>query len=242
MINKARHRQKVAGLLRKIKTMRSKDCLLSLSGVTLGIMLASADYHVNWLTAVFMLIAAASLHFCAVFAKGESQNTLWARVFLGLTVLSGLAMLYFSFNTLLLMEPLILMVLGYTVIRIARHSTFESNAKGMVYTFLIFGLAAVCGAYYICSHSFASWPLLFPAASIGLLTLAAKADDDRKTLRTAMTVAGWAAMIAYSCLRMYDPWHYLFVLSLPLFFIKRPHIATFVFSILAGGGFLAYLF
>lgn len=221
--------------------MRSKDCLLSLSGVTLGIMLASADYHVNWLTAVFMLIAAASLHFCAVFSKGESQNTLWARVFLGLTVLSGLAMLYFSFNTLLLMEPLILMVLGYTVIRIARHSTFESNAKGMVYTFLIFGLAAVCGAYYICSHSFASWPLLFPAASIGLLTLAAKADDDRKIFRIAMIVAGWAAMIAYSCLRMYDPWHYLFVLSLPLFFLKCPQMATFVFAILAGGGFIVYL-
>ena len=222
--------------------MKSKDCLLSLSGAALGMLLASADYHVSWLTAVFMLVYVASLHFCAVFSKGESQNPLWARVFLGLTVLSGLAMLYFSFNTLLLMEPLILMVLGYTLIRIARHSTFESTGKGMIYTFLLFGIAAVCGSYYICSHSFGSWPLLFPAASAGFLTLAAKADSERKTFRIAMTVAGWAAMIAYSCLRMYDPWHYLFILSLPLFFIRRPQIATFLFVLLAGGGFLAYLF
>ena len=82
----------------------------------------------------------------------------------------------------------------------------------------------------------------FAAMSMGFMALAVKADDDKAIFRNVMILAGWGAMIAYSCLRMFDPWHFLFVLSLPLFFMKRYlPAAVFVFALLAGAGFLMYL-
>ena len=56
-----------------------------------------------------------------------------------------------------------------------------------------------------------------------------------------MNILGWACMIAYACLRMYDPWHFLFVLSMPLFFLKKPVWAAFAFAVLTGAGFLVFL-
>ena len=65
-------------------------------------------------------------------------------------------------------------------------------------------------------------------------------------------------MVAYCLLRIFDPWHYLFVLTLPLFILhlrgvwKRSGrdldpmlpllvLSTFLFCLLAGAGFLVYL-
>jgi 1,4-dihydroxy-2-naphthoate octaprenyltransferase len=141
-----------------------------------------------------------------------------------------------------MMETLLLLVFGYMIIRAVRHTDFVSRGKGAAYVFVLFGLVAVYGSYYICSHAFGSWPLLFPALSMGFMAVAAKADDDKALFRNLMVLAGWTAMIVFSCLRMYDPWHFLFVLSLPLFFMKRRIVAAvFVFAILSGGGFLMYL-
>lgn len=215
----------------------------SISGVQLGIMLAAADYHVDWKAALLLAAATVFLHFYAVTSKTVTgQGKIRPGLFLALTVLSGLAMLHFSFGTLFMMEPLILMVLGYMIIRAVRHTSFVSRGKGILYVFVLFGLLAVYGSYYVCSHSFGSWPLLFPALSIGLLSVADRTDDSQKTLRLVMNVAGFAAMIAYSCLRMFDPWHFLFVLSLPLFFIRKTSgWSVFVFALLSGMGFLVYL-
>ena len=118
---------------------------------------------------------------------------------------------------------------------------FVSRGKGIPYVFVLFGLVAVFGSYYLCSHSFGSWPLLFPALSMGFMSVAAKSEDDRKSFSMIMTAAGWASMVVYVCLRMFDPWHFLFVLSLPLFFMKRRSWAVFAFAFLAGAGFLAFL-
>lgn len=215
----------------------------SISGVLLGIMLAAADYHVDWKAALLLAAATVFLHFYAVTSKTVTgQGKIRPGVFLALTVLSGLAMLHFSFGTLFMMEPLILIVLGYMIIRAVRHTSFVSRGKGILYVFILFGLLAVYGSYYVCSHSFGSWPLLFPALSIGLLSVAERTDDSQKTLRIVMNVAGFAAMIAYSCLRMFDPWHFLFVLSLPLFFIRKTTgWAVSAFALLSGLGFLVYL-
>lgn len=215
----------------------------SISGVLLGIMLAAADYHVDWKAALLLVAATVFLHFYAVTSKTVTgQVKMRPGVFLALTLLSGLAMLHFSFGTLFMMEPLILIVLGYMIIRAVRHTSFVSRGKGILYVFLLFGLLAVYGSYYVCSHSFGSWPLLFPALSIGLLSVAERTDDSQKTLRIVMNVAGFAAMIAYSCLRMFDPWHFLFVLSLPLFFIRKTTgWAASAFALLSGLGFLVYL-
>ena len=217
-----------------------KSLPVSLSGALLGIALATADYRVDWKTALFLVLAVMFLHFYSVCSKSGSDK-IWTRVFLILTIVCGLAMLYFSFGTLLLMEPLILMVFGYMIIRAVRHTAFVSRGKGILYVFVLFGLLAVYGSYYVCSHSFGSLPLLFPALSMGFMSVATKADDDKFAFRLVMNILGWACMITYACLRMYDPWHFLFVLSLPVFFLKRPEWSAFAFAVLTGAGFLAFL-
>lgn len=217
-----------------------KKLSLTLAGVILGVMLAAADYHVDWKVAVLLVLTVIFLHFYSFYSKTEPDK-IWSRVFLVLTIAGGLAMLHFSFGTLLMMEPLILIVFGYMIIRAVRHTSFVSRGKGILYVFLLFGLLAVYGSYYVCSHSFGSWPLLFPALSMGFMSVAVKADDDRFTFRLVMNILGWACMTAYACLRMYDPWHFLFVLSLPVFFLKKPEWAAFAFAVLTGFGFLAFL-
>lgn len=218
-----------------------KSLPLSLSGVALGVALAAADYHVDWKTASLLVLAVVFLHFYSIFSKSGQSKPL-TYICLALTIATGLAMLHFSFGTLFLMEPLVLTVFGYMIIRAVRHTEFVSRGKGILYIFLLFGLLAVYGSYYVCSHSFGSWPLFFPAVSVGFLSVAAKTDDTRKTFRIIMTATGWIAMTAYACLRMFDPWHFLFILSLPLFFIRKAQDwCVFVFSFLTGLGFLVYL-
>ena len=226
----------------KVMNVKISPLLVSLSGVMLGISLAAADYHVDWKVALFLTFAVISLHFYSVFSKSMDEAAKTRSVIaLVLTIAGGLAMLYFSFGTILLMEPLILLVLGYMIIRAVRHTTFISRGKGILYVFLLFGLLAVYGSYYVCSHSFGSWPLIFPALSIGFMCVAAKAEDDKSALRLLMNILGWASMITYAFVRMFDPWHFLFILSLPVFFLKRQDWATFTFSVLTGVGFMAFL-
>ena len=213
---------------------------VTLSGALLGIALSAADYRVDWKVAVLLVLTVVFLHFYSYFSKAE-QEKLYSRVFLALTIASGLAMLYFSFGTLLLMESLLLMVFGYMIIRAVRHTDFVSRGKGIVYVFILFGLVAVYGSYYLCSHSFGSWPLLFPALSIGSLCVASRTDEEQARFRLLMNIAGWVFMIIYACLRMFDPWHFLFVASLPLFLLKKRDWATFAFAVLTGAGFMAFL-
>lgn len=221
-----------------------KTLPLSLSGVLAGIMLAAADYHVDWLTALLMIVMTVFLHCFSLTVKSEDEKEKnLSNVFLILMIASGVGMIYSSFGTVLfMMETLLILVFGYMIIRAVRHTDFVSRGKGIAYVFVLFGLVSVYGSYYMCSHSFGSWPLLFPALSMGFMAVAAKADDDKVLFRNLMLFAGWASMIVFSCLRMYDPWHFLFVLSLPLFFMKRRLVAAiFAFAILSGSGFLMYL-
>lgn len=215
---------------------------LSVSGVLLGVALAAADYHVDWKAALFILLATICLHLYSGFSKGDPEKgKIWTPVSLALTVVCGLAMLHFSFGTIFLMEPLVLIAFGYMIIRAVKHTTFISRGKGILYIFMLFGLVAVYGSYFVTSHTFGTWLLIFPAVAVGLLSIAAKADSDKRIFRIALTAAGFACMTAYACLRMFDPWHFLYLLSIPVFFTKRLDWATFTFAILAGGGFLAYL-
>ena len=215
---------------------------LSVSGVLLGVALAAADYHVDWKAALFIVLATVCLHFYSAFSKGDPEKgKVWTPVFLALTIVCGLAMLHFSFGTIFLMEPLVLMAFGYMIIRAVKHTTFISRGKGILYIFMLFGIVAVYGSYFITSHTFGSWPLIVPAVATGLLSIAAKADSEKRIFRIALTAAGFACMTAYACLRMFDPWHFLYILSIPVFFTKRLDWATFTFAIFAGGGFLAYL-
>ena len=77
--------------------------------------------------------------------------------------------------------------------------------------------------------------------------------------QTILIVAGWALMAAYCLLRIRCIWHWLFLLSLPFFIVHLRGVwsrtgkdldpmlpvlvmGTFLFALLAGLGFVAYLF
>ncbi len=292
--------------------MRLRTIPLSLAGVSLGAMLAAADYHVDWRVVTFLLLTAAFLQILSnvcnelgdfqhgtLSAQGreasqslmsgdltESDMKMMIKVIVVLTCLSGMTMLFFSFGTLFCMESLLLMVLGYFALKAASHYTMGRNPYGYrglgdLYVFLFFGLASVFGAYCICTHVFATWLIFLPSAAIGCFSIAVlnvnnirDMESDRltrttvalklgergaKIYQTVLILAGWGAMTAYSSLRMFDPWHYLFAVTLPLYiwhlagvwknsgraldkYLPLLVLSTFAFALLAGLGFLVYLF
>jgi len=213
----------------------------------------------------------------------EFKVMIW--VYSALCCISGLFMIYFSFGTLLSLESVLLMLLGIAAISAAMRYTLGKNPYGYrglgdLYVFLFFGLVSVMGAYFVAAHTL-HWIIILPAACIGAFSVAVlnvnnirdmKTDaatrvtvplkigeKNAKIYQTVLISAGWAAMLLYVSLRIFDPWHYLFVLSLPLFVIHLCGVwkktgkaldpmlpllvmSSFLFSVLAGLGFLAYLF
>lgn len=198
----------------------------------------------------------------------------------------GLLMIYFSFGKIFAAGPLTFVVLGAAAIWAAMHYTLGKDPYGYrglgdLFVFLFFGVATVCGGYFLCAHEFASWIILLPAAAIGCfsvgvlnvnnirdmksdaatrVTVAIKLGGRRARIyQTALIALGWAAMLAYCSLRFFSIWHYLFVLTLPLFILHLRGVWTregraldpmlpllvmssSLFSLLAGLGFVAFLF
>ncbi len=294
-----------------VSALRLRTIPLSLAGVSLGAMLAAADYHVGFMVVVFLLLTAACLQMLSnvsnelgdfqhgtVSAHGreasqslvtgeltESDMKMLIKVLVVITCLSGMTMLFFSFGTLFCMESLLMMVLGYFAVNAAMKYTMGRNPYGYrglgdVFVFIFFGVVAVFGAYCLCSHVFATWLILLPSVSIGAFSIAVlnvnnirDMESDRltrttvalklgekgaKIYQTLLVVIGWAAMLAYACLRMFDLWHFLFVLTLPLYvwhlvgvwknsgraldkYLPVLVLSTFAFALLGGLGFLMYL-
>lgn len=243
-----------------------KTLPLSLSGVTLGIMLAAADYHVDWKVALFLLLAVSLFHFLSNVKNAQEHSPesykVFSKILLALAILCGLMTIYFTFGTIFILESFILMIFGYFAVSSGlRHNIGaepdSTRRMSGLYAFAFLGLMSFGGAYYICSHTFGSWILLLPAACIGLFSTTTT-DLGRKPMwRIALISAGWLAMTAYSCMRMFDFWHFLFVLTLPLFAyylyvsaksteqdsdMRFISLTVLAFVLTAGFGFLVYLF
>ena len=207
-------------------------------------------------------------------------------VIVALCCIFGLLMIRFSFGTLIDTGPLTFVLLGAAAIWAAMHYTLGRDPYGYrglgdLFVFLFFGVATVCGGYFLCSHEFPSWIILLPAAAIGCFsvgvlnvnnirdmqtdaatrtTVAIKLGGRRARIyQTVLIVLGWAAMRAYCSMRFFSIWHYLFVLTLPLFVLHLMGVWTrdgraldpmlpllvmssFLFSLLAGLGFVMFLF
>ena len=205
-------------------------------------------------------------------------------VFVGLCILFGTAMTLRSFGTLWDLTPILVLLMGAAAIMGAMKYTLGRNPYGYrglgdVYVFLFFGLVAVMGAYFVASHTL-FWRLFLPGAAIGCfsvgvlnvnnirdmetdaanrVTTAIRLGEKRaKIYQTVLIVLGWLLMLAYCQLRMFSWWHYLFVLTLPLYVLHLRGvwqrtgkaldpmlpllvIATFLFCLLAGIGFCAHL-
>ena len=174
------------------------------------------------------------------------------------SVLFAVLSVYLSFGKILLLESLLMLLFTYFIMRLACGIVGSGRSRiadGLVMCFLT-GPVAVMGTYYICSHSFGTVMLLLPALSVGAMNISLFGMYDgygKKTL-AALVVSGYVLMTAYALMRMFDPWHYLYLLSLPLsaLFLVRvwkgrgqnvlPALSVMIFAVLSGLGFMAFLF
>ena len=205
-------------------------------------------------------------------------------IFVALCIISGTAMTLLSFGTLWDITPILVLLMGAAAIMGAMKYTLGRNPYGYrglgdVYVFLFFGLVAVLGSYFVASHTL-FWRLLLPGAAVGCfsvgvlnvnnirdmktdaanrVTVAIRLGERKaKIYQTVLIVLGWLFMLVYCQLRMFSWWHYLFVITLPLFILhlrgvwKREGkqldpmlpllvMSTFLFCLLAGIGFCAHL-
>lgn len=199
-------------------------------------------------------------------------------------VVFGLLMIKSSFGAIFSLDGICMMMLGASAIMGAMKYTLGRNPYGYrglgdLFVFIFFGIVAVMGAYFVAAHTM-SWWLLFPATAIGCFSIGVlninnirDMDTDRLTrttvairlggrnariYQTVLIVLGWAAMFAFCAVRFFDPWHYLFVITLPLYVL---HIrgtwqrdgraldkmlpllvmSTFALALLTGFGFLQFL-
>ena len=203
-------------------------------------------------------------------------------VYVLLCICGGLGMIWFSFGTFFSLGALIVALLGIAAISGAMKYTLGRNPYGYrglgdLYVFIFFGIVAVLGSYFVAAHEIRTWILVLPAVSIGCLSVGVlnvnnirdiKSDAltrrtipvrigerNAKIYHTVLIIAGWAAMLVFASLRMFDWWHYIFVITLPLFVLhlvqvwhrsgkdldpQLPQlvISTFLFAILAGFGLI----
>lgn len=165
-------------------------------------------------------------------------------LFVALSIAFGLWMIKVSYGTLLCMDGVCLMLLGAAAILGAMKYTLGRNPYGYrglgdLFVFLFFGLVSVLGSYFVASHAFPHPFLLLPASAIGCFSVGVlnvnnirdmKTDAANRTTvalrlgpkgariyQTVLIVLGWVLLLTFSFLRYLDPWHFLFVITLPLY-------------------------
>ena len=208
-------------------------------------------------------------------------------LFVVLCMIFGAAMTWRAFGTLLDLTPILVLMMGAAAIAGAMkytlgHNPYGYRAKGDIYVFLFFGLVAVLGSYFVCTQGVGlHWKLLFPASGVGCFSVGVLNVNNIRDMKTdaanRVTVAiklglkrariyqtvliglGWACMIAYCLLCWPSVWHWMWVITLPLYIIHLKGIwtredraldpmlpllvmSTFALSLLFGLGFCVYLF
>lgn len=156
---------------------------------------------------------------------------------------SGLIMVWSSFGTVFALAPICLLALGAAAIWAAMHYTLGANPYGYrglgdLFVFIFFGLVAVMGAGYVCSHSLRILWFL-PAAAIGFWSIGVlnvnnirdmKTDAATRTTvalklglrrariyQTALVAAGWILLAAFNLLTATGWTQWLCFITLPLF-------------------------
>lgn len=235
----------------KIRAYDPSGLMLSLSGIVLGVLLAVAEYRVDFPAALSLILTAGLIHIYM-----QTLNKWWMTA----SVASAVLTVYLSYGTLFSLESLILLLFAYFVIRMARGMGGRGRISDGFLTCFLKGPVALVGAYFVCTHSFPYWFFLFPSLSIGFLSVAADgtADNYSKTLTNLLIYIGISLMAVYSSLRIFVPVHFLFLLTLPAFILitlrmymkkeqesgsYRPALAlsTFLLALLTGIGFIGYL-
>jgi len=155
----------------------------------------------------------------------------------------GFGMVWSAFGTLLGPLPLAFLALGAAAVWSAVHYTLGRHPYGYrglgdLFVFLFFGLATVCGGWFLSCRVW-TWRILLPAAAIGCFCVAVlnvnnirdmKTDARTRTTvairlgahrariyQTVLIVTGWVLMTVFCLLPPVEGWHFLYVLTLPGF-------------------------
>ena len=201
-----------------------------------------------------------------------------------LCALSGIVMIWVSFGTLFCAKSIFLLALGVAAIIGAMRYTLGKNPYGYrglgdLFVFIFFGLVSVLGASFVVSHTISSPLFVMPAAAVGLFSVGVLNVNNIRDMKTdavnRVTVAiklglknariyqtvliclGWVLMLLFAALYKPNPWHFLFVVTLPLYIIllrgvwtKTDReldpmlpllvISTFLLSLIAGLSFIVF--
>lgn len=253
-----------------IKSMRLRTLPLSLSGVILGVTLAADKTDVSPWTAALIFLTTVCLQILSnlsnelgdtlsgtdsadrqgpKYALGSGDMTIGdikklILMFIGLCVISGLAMIQVSFGSLFKTESICLEALGAAAIVGAMKYTLGKNPYGYrglgdVFVFIFFGLVSVLGGYYVAARELPPILMLLPAAAIGLFSVGVLNVNNTRDMKTdavnRVTVAiklgmrgariyqtilvalGWALMLVFCAIYDFAPGHYIFIITLPLY-------------------------
>lgn len=253
-----------------IKSMRLRTLPLSLAGVILGVTLAADKTDVSPWTAALIFLTTVCLQILSnlsnelgdtlsgtdsadrqgpKYALGSGDMTIGdikklILMFIGLCVISGLAMIQVSFGSLFKTESICLEVLGAAAIVGAMKYTLGKNPYGYkglgdVFVFIFFGLVSVLGGYYVAARELPPLIMLLPASAIGCFSVGVLNVNNIRDMKTdavnRVTVAiklgmkgariyqtilvtlGWALILVFCAVYDFAPGHYIFIITLPLY-------------------------
>lgn len=250
--------------------MRLRTLPLSLAGVILGVTLAADKTDVSPWTAALIFLTTVCLQILSnlsnelgdtlsgtdsadrqgpKYALGSGDMTIGdikklILMFIGLCVISGLAMIQVSFGSLFKTESICLEALGAAAIVGAMKYTLGKNPYGYkglgdVFVFIFFGLVSVLGGYYVAARELPLLIMLLPASAIGCFSVGVLNVNNIRDMKTdavnRVTVAiklgmkgariyqtilvtlGWALILVFCAVYDFAPGHYIFIITLPLY-------------------------
>ena len=213
----------MADILPYIASMRLRTVPLSLSGVILGTLLSYVyfDIHPSWMTLLFLGLTTVSLQILSnlsnelgdvlhgtdtedrqgpQYGLNSGRMTIKAMrieigIFVVLTLVFGLSMIYFALGSLFTLRSFILLLLGIAAIRGAMHYTLGDNPYGYrglgdLFVFIFFGLVSVTGAAFVVTKGDAfiyenfAWELFLPAVTIGLWSIGVLNVNNIRDMKT----------------------------------------------------------
>ena len=172
--------------------------------------------------------------------------------FASLSCFFGFGMVWRAFGTVFAPLPLAFLVLGAAAVWAAMHYTLGRNPYGYrglgdIFVFIFFGLATVCGGYFLAGQEW-SWRILLPASAIGCFSVAVlnvnnirdmKSDAATRTTvairlgerrariyQTVLISLGWILMTVFCLLPPVSPWRFLYLLTLPGFVLHLKGVWT----------------
>ena len=250
--------------------MRLRTLPLSLAGVILGVMLAADKTDVSPWTAALIFLTTVCLQILSnlsnelgdtlsgtdsadrqgpKYALGSGDMTIGdikklILMFIGLCVISGLAMIQVSFGSLFKTESICLEALGAAAIAGAMKYTLGKNPYGYrglgdMSVFIFFGLVSVLGGYYVAARELPLLIMLLPASAIGCFSVGVLNVNNIRDMKTdavnRVTVAiklgmkgariyqtilvtlGWALILVFCAVYDFAPGHYIFIITIPLY-------------------------